>query len=57
MQTNMKHLEEIYSAAGMRIAMRTTVNDTNDTLNWLFKLKFGEFESSFLGSTSMVADN
>lgn len=56
MQPNMKDIEEIYSAAGMRIAMRTIVNGSTDTLNWLFKLKFGEFESSILGSTSGVTD-
>ncbi len=37
-----------YSTAGMRIAMRTIVNDTTDTLNWLL--------GDHLGSTSMVTD-
>jgi hypothetical protein len=38
-----------YSATGMRIAMRTTVNGTNDTLNWLL--------GDHLGSTSMTTDS
>jgi RHS repeat-associated protein len=37
-----------YSAAGMRIAMRTQVNGGDETLNWLI--------GDHLGSTSMTAD-